>query len=84
MLEQSRRVWRRSALRARPRGFRSSAPHMSLPAHTRPRLCRCIVVFADKYLGRAARRAVPGGGDLWGDEKRSAGVGARTRALRSS
>ena len=28
------------AARARPRALRSSAPHMSLPAHTRPRLCR--------------------------------------------
>jgi hypothetical protein len=26
--------------RARPRALRSSAPHMSLPAHTHPRLCR--------------------------------------------
>jgi hypothetical protein len=66
MLEQSRRVRSRSALRARPRalalqaaqglvalplarhgqstglsasGLASSAPHVSLPAHTHPRLC---------------------------------------------
>ena len=26
--------------RARPRALRSSAPHMSLPSHTHPRLCR--------------------------------------------
>jgi hypothetical protein len=29
-----------------------------------------------------SRQAVPGGGDLWGGEERSVGVGARTRALR--
>jgi hypothetical protein len=40
-LEQSRRARQRSALRARPRALRSSAPHMSLPTHTHPRLCRC-------------------------------------------
>jgi hypothetical protein len=40
-----------------------------------------VVVFAPKTSARAARRAVPGRGDLWGGEERSAGVGARS-ALR--
>jgi len=39
------------------------------------------VVFAQKTCARAARRAVPGRGDLWGGEERSTGVGAH-RALR--
>jgi hypothetical protein len=36
------------------------------------------VVFARRTTGRAARQAVPGGGDLCGDEKRRPGVGARS------
>ena len=47
--------------RARPRALRSSAPHMSLPAHTHPRLCRHHQVLNRRTpRALAARWAVPG------------------------
>jgi len=61
----------------------------------RRRICRCrrtpahgfagtSEVFIDENPGRAARWAVPGGGDLWGGEKRSIAVGARTARASTS
>jgi len=59
--------------RARPRALRSSAPHMSLPTHTHPRLCQHhralrrtprAMQRGGRYLGwaicGAARSAAPG------------------------
>ena len=60
-LEQSRRVRARGgAARAQPRALRSSAPHMSLPAHTRPRLCRhhrgCVVEHHQRFSAAGGAR----------------------------
>jgi hypothetical protein len=69
-------------IRARPQALRSSAPHMR--AATRPHTPlreRCSFLSRRKEPRSPARRAVPGGGDLWGGEKRRPGVGARS-ALR--
>ena len=65
------------------------------PCAPRRRICRCrrtpthgfagtTVPLSSNTTSAAARRAVPGGGDLWGGEKRSSAVGARERALRAS
>ncbi|MGL6108699.1 MAG: hypothetical protein ACRC2B_01230, partial [Rubrivivax sp.] len=48
--------------------------HYGLPARA---FAGHMVVFSPKTSARAARRAVPGRGDLWGGEERSTGVGAR-------
>ena len=70
------------ALRAR--GHEPCAPRrrtMSLPSHTHPRLCRHHRGMRRRTpRASAARWAVPGVGDLWGGEKRSAAVGRAQRA----
>jgi hypothetical protein len=69
-------------IRARPRALRSSAPHMRAASrpHT-PLLERCRHLWRRERTRSPERRAVPGGGDLCGGEKRRPGVGARS-ALR--
>jgi hypothetical protein len=69
-------------IRARPQALRSSAPHMR--AATRPHTPlweRCRHLWRRERTRLPERRAVPGGGDLCGGEKRRPGVGARS-ALR--
>ena len=80
-LEQSRRVRRQCALRARPRALRSSAPQKSRAPGTACRAKPVVACGATNTASDAAWRAVPARGDFWGDEQRSAGVGARS-ALR--
>ncbi len=78
-LKQWRRVSSRNALaRAAPRPVLLGAPQArrSMPGHA----------FADAFVVRMegeepSRQAVPAGGDLWSDEDRWPGVGARS-ALR--
>ena len=53
------------------------APEARHVLHT-PAFADSAVVFGRNTTQRAARRAVPGRGDLWGGEERSAEVGARS------
>ena len=66
----------RAATRPALLGARQGAPQ---PA--RARLCCKSRGVRRKLLSVSARQAVPGGGDLWGDEERKTEVGARS-ALR--
>ena len=53
---------------------------MSLPTHTRPRLCQAPPRHASRNTASgAARWAVPGVGDLWGGEERSGTRGSPAR-----
>ena len=77
-LEQSRRVRARSALtRAAMRSALLGAAYVAADAHPPPALPAPPCPAAWNTTSVAVRRAVPGVGDLWGGEKRSAGVGAR-------
>lgn len=80
-LRQPRRVRSRCALRARPPALCFSAAHSRPGAAPRSGLHAVLACHESNNAAGGSRQAVPGRGDLWGDEKRRPGVGARS-ALR--